>query len=154
MTTRQVALLTAVVLLFSTRALAESQNFQWGGKGYDPALKNRPTSARFAIRPHYDYQTQPPGIDATLVEVLVDAAETANEIGAIRLASQEHEARLQQCWKAMRHITAPWACTFKRTDIQTLRGTGTIQVVDRSNRTLLEEPADFDAMNAFLDSQH
>ena len=136
-------------------ALAESQDFQWGGKGYDPALKDRDMSARFTIRPHYDYsridpETKTGVVDESRLELRVDAEETVNELGSIILLSEGHELHPEQCWKAMRHITAPWACTFQQGDIRALRGKGTIRILDRSGHALIEAPADYDAMNAFL----
>jgi len=134
---------TALCLIFlvvtSHFALAFQHEFRWGGPGYDPALKGRDFS-RFTARLHFK--------NKTIIDIMVDHKKTVGEVGRIDLISAEGaQISSEYCWKAMKHIQAPWACSFQKGEINEKRGVGRIKVFNRSNELLIEDAIDFDAIN-------
>lgn len=108
---------------------------KWGGPGYDPALK-KSGSALFRIMAST--------FKAGAAEIWVDSAKTVEEVGSIELLSPQDSVSSENCWKAMKHINAPWACEFPLKRLAGLTGRGSIVVKDRSGKLLLSEDVDFD----------
>ena len=133
-----------VVIVF-----ASQKEFQWGGTGYDPALKQYKeyNFSRYTCRFHYN--------DETIVDILVDSKETVKEVGQMNLMTADGvSVSSQSCGKATRHITAPWACSFHETDLESLTGIGKIKTADGSQRIILEDTIDFDALKNFIKQKH
>ncbi len=126
--------------LGSTLLLAIDE-LRWGGSGYDSALEN---SSRFiALLDIYNK-------DEEMIEVWVDSQETVKEVGLMQLITSDgQEISSVQCRKAMRHITAPWACSFHIDDIKQLSGQGKIIVKNRSGDTLIKDGVDLDKLSSF-----
>lgn len=136
-----ITLTVIIILLTGTLALSLQNLFTWGGPGYDPALKK---SFRYSLRPHDN--------DDALMDIWVDAKETTEEVAEIRLIPANGEAvSSKTCWAAMRHITSPWACSFQKSEVQKLTGTGNIETYDHSQRMLLKDEIDFDALDKFIE---
>lgn len=142
---KNIVVITAVsFILFGAFALFASESeLRWGGRGYDPELKKENYSSRFIVRPHFK--------DAGLIDMAVDSKETVKETGQIDLVSGDGiVVSSSQCFKAMHHISAPWACSFKKEDLPELAGQGKIRVKDKSGRIILEDKIDFEALNNFI----
>ena len=132
--------LTLLALFTGSTLLFAMNEFEWGGPGYDPALKN---SSRFSARHDVYHKNE------NLVEILVDSQKTVEEVGEIRLVSSNgQEASSAQCGKAMKHITAPWACSFRIDDIKRLAGQGKIIVKNRHGDTLISDSVDLDNLSS------
>ncbi len=77
--------------------------------------------------------------------------EKRSEVGQMTLlADKEAAISSQSCWKAMKHITAPWACSFQKSNLESLTGTGKIQTSDKSGHLLLEHAIHFDPLGNFI----
>lgn len=114
-----------LVLFFTANypAFGSQQETRWGGPGYDPALKGE-ASSRFTIRPQFN------NID--VLDILVDTKETVQEVGHMDLIGPSGvQLTSQYCHKAMKHITAPWACGFTKDEMQRQSGEGEIKIFDR-----------------------
>ncbi len=129
-----------VLIVLSCSTVFSSENiYGWGGAGFDPALREYGSSYRFFAQAHDG--------DGQLMDIGVDSKETQQEIGRIRLTSDIGTAiDSQQCWKTMRHLTAPSACSFLRKDIENLNGKGRIEIFSKEESVILGEDVDFDAM--------
>jgi len=129
-------------IILSLSILFAFQNeLRWGGQGYDSALKGN-NSSRFAACPHFK--------DVKLIDILVDSKETVKEVGQINLVSDNGIAVSSNvCWRAMRHVTAPWACSFQKEDLIKLTERGKIEVMDRAGNVIIEDKVDFKALNNF-----
>ncbi len=111
-------LLSVICISFAVILFASQEEFQWGGPGYDPDLKENKDykSSRYTARFMYNYNEN--HFDESVFEVLVDAKETVREVGQIDLMTSNGDVvSSKTCWKAMRHITAPWACSFQKSDL-------------------------------------
>ena len=129
--------LPAVFLFFISAVLfAATPEFQWGGPGYDPILRESKdyTSSRYTVRLHPS--------DKEAIDILVDAKETVREVGRMNLiAADKTTVSSETCWRSMRHASAPWACTFKRPDLRDLAGVGEIATLDKAERVILKDTA-------------
>lgn len=137
---RRLILITLFILLMGPTLLLAMNELKWGGPGYDPTLKN---SSRFIARPNI-YN------DENTIEIWVDSQETVKEVGQMRLLSSDgQEISSLQCWKAMKHITAPWACSYYNRDVGQLSGQGKIMVENRSRDILIEDVVNLDNLSSF-----
>lgn len=140
---RRVIVMSAGLVLVEAAILLAANPYQWGGRGYDPALKKR-GSSRYSIHESY-------GTAKSTIEILVDARETVKEVGQMRLKmSDGQEVVSTECWKAMKHLDAPWACTFERSGIKLFSGQGRMIIENRAGDLLIEDVIDFDRLNAFI----
>lgn len=138
--------LAVVAMVFSATTLLAMEELRWGGPGHDPALK---TSHRFVARRGGHARAT-----ATL-EIRVDSRETVHEVGRMRLITADRqELSSIRCWKAMRHISAPWACSFQLEPIKQFSGRGRIIVTDRSGDRLMEDTIDLDRLSGFAATVH
>ena len=129
-------------ILMMQSLFAADNSFRWGAQGYDPDLKEI-SSKRFAVQQHYG--------EKKLVDIVVDSKDAQSGIGEIRLISADKKLIFSNtCWKAMRHITAPLACSFQKDDLKNLLGLGKIQVVDKNQNIIHEDEIDFEKLNVFL----
>lgn len=120
---------------------AAEYKLKWGGKGYDPHLKGE-NSSRFVARANFN--------DATMVDIWVDAKETVKDVGQIKLITEDgKEVSSGSCFQAMRHFTAPWACSFKETDLEELSGKGKLEVMNKTGVKILEASIDCEALKSF-----
>lgn len=120
-------------------AFGSQEDSKWGGPGYDPALKKR-NSHRFLAQEHFK--------NDTMIDIWVDSKETVKEVGRMDLISSDKtKLSSNRCYKAMRHITAPWSCAFQKNKFQEISGEGTIHVFDRSNKLLIKNSINFDVIN-------
>ncbi len=132
--------LVAVVV---TSALAEVNEVRWGGPGYDPAQASQDGSSRFVARPQQQ--------DPSMVEILVDAEITVKGTSIMELAPKRGAVlRSDLCWKVMRHLTSPWACSFPREDLLKQDGAGHLRVKDKKGRVLLQDKIDFNSVKNAL----
>jgi hypothetical protein len=126
-------------ILLADLTFSSPNEFRWGGKGHDAALKGK-YSSRFTVKSHYK--------DDTIIDILVDDKWTVGEVGQMDLVlSDNTKISSNQCGKAMRHISAPWVCSFSKDNFQKISGKGTIRVYDRSNKLLVQDRIYFDAIN-------
>ena len=130
---------TLAIFIASSSLVWGLRELRWGGPGYDPALKN---SSRFMARRNID-------MDKNTTEIWVDSKETVNEVGQMRLTSSDgKEMSSLQCWKAMRHIMAPWACSFRNEEIKQLSGLGKITVENSARQIIIIEVVNLDELRA------
>lgn len=108
----------------------------WGEKGYDGSARYRLMYSRYK---------------EGYLELWVDAKETVDEVGEIRLVfSNGKSISSTACWKAQRHEKAPWACQFPQEQLKLIGPEkGKIQCLDRSGKVLLEETFDFESFGDF-----
>lgn len=132
-----------VFIFLACAALCASQDeFRWGGRGYDPTFK-KDASSRFVARPNC--------CDLKLIDIWVDSKETVNEVGEMHLVSETGlDVSSTTCWKAMKHTEAPWACSFKKEDLQNLSAEGKIKIMDRSKRMILEGDIDCGSLKNYI----
>lgn len=132
-----------VFIFLAYAALCASQNeLRWGGRGYDPSFK-KDASSRFVARPNC--------CDLKLIDIWVDSKKTVNEVGKMHLLPKTGlGVSSTQCWKAMRHEQAPWACSFNKDELRDLKGEGKIQIMDRSNRMILEDDIDYESLKDYI----
>lgn len=136
-------IIASVFIFLVCAVLYASQNeLRWGGRGYDPSFK-KDASSRFVARPNC--------CDLKLIDIWVDSKETVNEVGEMHLVSETGlDVSSTQCGKAMKHIEAPWACSFKKEDLQNLSGKGKIKIMDRSKRMILEDDIDYESLKHYI----
>jgi hypothetical protein len=92
--------------------------------------------------------------DPSLVEVLVDTEITVKGTTIMELIPKRGAVLTSEmCWKALKHFTSPWACSFPRLDMDKLTGTGQLRVKDKKGRVLLKDQIDFDAVKNGLKAQ-
>lgn len=141
---KRLGLVLAFIFLVSSILLAENSDFRWGGSGYDPALKGiGRISSKFMARSHSKNSEQ--------IEIWVDSKKTVKEAGRMVLGLDNgKKISSQECWKAMMHLNAPWACCFQKEDIKNFSGIGKVEVSDRVDNILLTEQIDFDKLNNFI----
>jgi hypothetical protein len=134
-------LISSFIFLSFPSLLTAGTELRWGGPGYDRALSN---SSRFVAR-HSLYSKD------EAIELLVDSESTVKEVGQIVLTSYVNGQEIStfQCRKAMRHVTAPWACLFFIEGMKQLSGNGKITVVNKSGDILIEEEIDLEILRAF-----
>ena len=132
------------LFFFCATGIFAGEDLKWGGKGYDPDLEE---SSRFMARASGIRSEQ------TLIEIWVDAKETVEDVGEIRLISEQgSELSSLECWKAMRHVTSPWACGFVAGQVKAMSGTGRIVVKDHSGMILLEEELNLDDLRTLAEA--
>ncbi len=138
-------------IFIATTLFASQKELQWGGLGYDPTLKENKDYkySRYTARVKYNYNQN--YFDESIIEILVDARETVGEVGRIDLMTSKGDVvSSKACWKAMKHITAPWVCSFEKSELENLSGIGQIKTFNKSERILLEEKVDFEALKEFF----
>ena len=135
------AILLVAGLLAPAPVLARDQEVCWGG-GFDP--KARP-SCRFLA-----YIFKPKGE----VRVRVDSYETFENVATLRLIPlQGGELVSKTCWKASRHVYAPWECSFSTIAVSKLSGLGMIIAENKYGQNLLTDDIDFDAIRTLFNSE-
>jgi hypothetical protein len=138
---RHLILKVLFILFIGPTLLFAMDELKWGGPGYDPSLED---SSLFIARSNANNN------DANTIEIWVDSQETVNEVGLIQLIySDGQKISSAQCWKAMRHITAPWACSFHTKAVKQLKGEGKITVKNRSGDILIEHDVDLEKLSSF-----
>ena len=139
---RRIILITMLLLLGSSTLLVAMEKLKWGGPGFDPLFKN---SSRFNAQPCiYSIQKR--------LSIWVDSKETVKEVGQMQLiSSDKREVSSIKCWKALRHKTAPWACSFNIEKVKQLSGEGKIRVKNRSGKVLLEDDVDLKKLSSMCD---
>lgn len=124
---------------------------QWGGPGYDPALtkESKQETSRYTAQFQFDYTRN--NIDTSIVQIFVDSKKSVDEVGEIDLVTPEGRVvKSKICSKAMRHLTAPWICSFQTSNLKDLVGVGKIITFNRSKITILEDKIDFNELQNFL----
>ncbi|MBP9854928.1 MAG: hypothetical protein KBD53_08685 [Candidatus Omnitrophica bacterium] len=136
-------------LSMTTLAFAAPNELKWGGDGFDPALKEYSEYSFTKYTARFQYG------DESLVEIVVDAEETVSDVGSMTLVSSENTSLSSQyCSKAMRHVSAPWACIFSKKDLENLRGKGKMIIIDSAQNQILEDTIDFDALRNFIEKKN
>ena len=110
--------LPAVFLFFISAVLfAATPEFQWGGPGYDPILRESKdyTSSRYTVRLHPS--------DKEAIDILVDAKETVREVGRMNLIAADKTTvsslalHLKNLWKRA-GVPRPSECLSEIGDIE------------------------------------
>lgn len=118
----------------------------WGGPGYDPELKRHPNypdlSSKFTAR-HSMYKKG-------MVEILVDSRETVTRVMRMKLLTVNDQKAIESryCFKAMRHLSAPWACYFDESEVRKLTGRGRIEVFVDLPKPVLQGLVNFEELNS------
>jgi hypothetical protein len=120
---------------------AAGAGINWGGRGFDPALKRKDS---------FRYRLMDEHVPAGVTGIQVDSREIAfaNTV-QMELASQGQSIASLRCSKTMRHESAPWSCFFDEKKMQSLSGQGKLRVKDRDGVLLLEDDIDFDLVNGY-----
>ncbi len=117
-------------------------SFSWGVQGYDPELIQY-GSKRFTVNQHYG--------NNDLLDIYVDSKEVQFGVEKIELISKNAlMISSNECWKAIRHITAPIACSFKKSVFKRLSEKGKIRVFNKTQNIIHEDEIDFTELNNFL----
>lgn len=110
---------------------AESNEFRWGGPGYDPVLLNNKNNSRFAAK------LNPKTKDT--IEITVDSFESHAGIGFIRLTDQYNKyTDSTECWKTRKQPKAPSTCSFKLSTLAQLNGVVDMEVWGPDKTMILE----------------
>ncbi len=135
-----------LLLLLPICSYGQDREICWGGPGYDPELKrpDDPPSQSSKFRARRSLYQQ------GIIEILIDSEKTVKKVVSMSLLEEPEKKAVssEYCSKAMRHITAPWACAFRETQIGTLSGKGQIRVLGESGELLLEDTVDLNSLNS------
>jgi len=127
-----------LVSMLSSAVLASGVVVRWGGPGYDPASRDKNYSSLFSAR-----ADQASGAVSSHFQIWVDSDKTSQGVGSMTIRQQGHKDVVSiYCSKAQKHITAPYACRFKKSDFLSRAGIGELIVLDPSGRELLRTFAD------------
>jgi hypothetical protein len=101
--------------------------------------------------PGFDGQGRSPRFRACCagaeIQLSVDTAETVGSIGSMTLMTPDGlSLSSQRCYKAQRHRSAPWACTWFYGELTSLAGDGRLRVSDRAGAPLLDAAVDLDRL--------
>lgn len=133
-------LLFPVTFLFLITAAGADVN--WGGRGFDPALK-RKDSFRYRLVTDDQHPAKVTGIQVdTRQTALADAVQ-------MELADEGRSITSLRCGKTMRHLDAPWLCVFDTGHLRAMSGQGKLRVRDGAGALILEDGIDFDLVNGY-----
>lgn len=129
-------------LTFFSFIAAAGADINWGGRGFDPALKRKDSFRyRLVTDDHH-----PAGVTG----IQIDTRETAlADSVRMELAGEGKSIASLRCSKTMRHLDAPWLCVFDSGHLRSMSGQGKLRVQDRGGVLLLEEDIDFDLVNGY-----
>jgi hypothetical protein len=138
MRTSFLIVLLVVGLAFGSAALANVEVQRWGGSGYDPASRGKNYSSLFSAHP----DLFAPGGKAHF-QIWVDSVKTFKGVRSMIIRQEGHNDIFSSyCYKAQKHITAPYACSFNKADFLSRSGMAVLVVIDREGRELLRNPID------------
>jgi hypothetical protein len=119
-------------------ALALPVVVRWGGPGYDPAVRKMSASSLFSAHPDLYAPDGPAHF-----EIWVDSEKTVNGVWRMVIRQEgQKDIDSGRCYKSQKHITAPYACRFRKTDFLDHKGTGEVVVFDQDGQELLTSPVD------------
>ena len=138
-----VIVLSLVAGLLAPRIVsARDKEVCWGGRGFDPTVRN---SCRFLA---YLY------IPKMEVRIRIDTYETFQDVSTLRLIPlQGREYVSKACWKMSRHINSPWECYFPAADIIKLSGLGMVIAENKYGQNLVTDDIDFDEIRSLFHSE-
>lgn len=122
-----------VLVFFSASTLwAGEKELNWGGPGYDPVLKQYAQTSRYLARFYANTKA--------VIVIFVDSQEAQQGVSQMKLTDDHNRSvSSTECWKSMRHSSAPTACSFKKIDLNKFSGTGTIEILSATNNAVLEK---------------
>lgn len=129
-------------LTFFSFIAAAGADINWGGRGFDPALKRKDSFRYQLVRDDH----HPAGVAG----IQVDSRETAlADAVQMELADEERSITSLRCGKTMRHLDAPWLCFFDSGHLRAMSGQGKLRVRDGAGALILEDSIDFDLVNGY-----
>jgi hypothetical protein len=132
------AVLLITVFTLEMAAFALPVVVRWGGPGYDPNIKKTSASSLFSAHPDLYV---PDG--KAHFQIWVDSKKTVNGVWRMVIRQEgEKDISSTYCNRAQRHLTAPYACRFRKSDLLSRKGAGEITVFDKDGRELLTAPVD------------
>jgi len=138
MRTSFLIVLLVLGLTFGSAVLADWEVVRWGGPGYDPASRGKNYSSLFSAHPDLTA-----GMGKAHFQIWVDSEKTAQGVGSMVIRQEGRKDIFSSyCNKAQRHITAPYACRFKKSDFVNRAGIGMLTVIGRDGQELLHIFAD------------
>jgi hypothetical protein len=124
-------------LTFGSAVLAGGEVVRWGGPGYDPASRGKNYSSLFSAHPDLSVGGK------AHFQLWVDSEKTFQGVGSMVIRQQGHKDVFSSyCSKAQRHIMAPYACRFKKSDFVNRAGIGELIVFGRDGQELIRIFAD------------